>query len=96
MSSCLPELPCGCTSQGGPSSRACGCGRGANKPHDSSIAKQLAAVRKELAELKSAKTTDAAALEESNSDYFGAKPPKRCANIIADSETFKRYGYFDT
>ena len=26
----------------------------------------------------------------------GAKPPKRCANIIADSETFKRYGDFDT
>ena len=26
----------------------------------------------------------------------GAKPGKRCANIIADSETFKRYGDFDT
>ena len=26
----------------------------------------------------------------------GAKPLKRCANIIADSETFKRYGDFDT
>ena len=26
----------------------------------------------------------------------GAKPQKRCGNIIADSETFKRYGDFDT
>jgi hypothetical protein len=26
----------------------------------------------------------------------GAKPPKKCANIIADSETFKRYGDFNT
>ena len=26
----------------------------------------------------------------------GAKPQKRCANIIAVSETFKRYGDFDT
>ena len=26
----------------------------------------------------------------------GAKPPKRCANIIADSETFQCYGDFDT
>jgi hypothetical protein len=26
----------------------------------------------------------------------GAQPPKRCANIIADFETFKRYGDFDT
>ena len=26
----------------------------------------------------------------------GAKPLKRWANIIADSETFKRYGDFDT
>ena len=26
----------------------------------------------------------------------GAKPPKRLANIIADYETFKRYGDFDT
>ena len=26
----------------------------------------------------------------------GAKPPKRCENIIADSETFKRYRDFDT
>ena len=25
----------------------------------------------------------------------GAKPPKRCVNIIADSETFKPYGDFD-
>ena len=26
----------------------------------------------------------------------GAKPLNKCANIIADSETFKRYGDFDT
>ena len=26
----------------------------------------------------------------------GAKPQKRCANNIADSETFQRYGDFDT
>ena len=26
----------------------------------------------------------------------GTKPPKKCANIIADSETVKRYGDFDT
>ena len=25
-----------------------------------------------------------------------AKPLKRCGNIIADSETFKQYGEFDT
>ena len=26
----------------------------------------------------------------------GAKPKKRCANIIADSETYEQYGDFDT
>ena len=26
----------------------------------------------------------------------GAKPQKKCANIIADSATFKQYGDFDT
>ena len=26
----------------------------------------------------------------------GAKPLERCANVIADSETFKQYGDFDT
>ena len=26
----------------------------------------------------------------------GAKPQKRCANIISDSETFKQYRDFDT
>ena len=26
----------------------------------------------------------------------GAKPIQKCAHIIADSETFKRYGDFDT